>query len=354
MSRIRYLEFRPGRWVKLVDGKVIGPAMPEEVAAWKQEQAEQAQIWEDVLRHTPAMPQPTSHLLEAEKTEPARPHIPEQVPAAAQAGTVPEEFATPPGAEITEAVPVLPQALPTAPETEAKAGVEAPPKGRTGTTVPIEEAAETGPEIVTEFPLAVKEAALETAIGAALPEEAMQAEPAMEVAPLEETVQPALETQAAPYAETAEAEPEAKAVLPTEAEEPKLEAKPAPSEEIAETAPGPEPEEVLSEDTGEGRHVPSTRRALAVHRRASRSKTPPSTSLDRAGQLYLWFMAAPTDDLAAVVRLGLSKYEERFKQPAGVVLCHAEDLPILEKAGLAVDVRQGKGVPAHSFWIGPK
>ena len=51
MAELRYLEFRPGRWVKLVDGQVVGPATPEEAAAWKRELAEQVRIWEDVVPH---------------------------------------------------------------------------------------------------------------------------------------------------------------------------------------------------------------------------------------------------------------------------------------------------------------
>ena len=51
MAELRYLEFKPGRWVKLVDGQVVGPATPEEAAAWKRELAEQIRIWEDVVQH---------------------------------------------------------------------------------------------------------------------------------------------------------------------------------------------------------------------------------------------------------------------------------------------------------------
>jgi hypothetical protein len=65
-------------------------------------------------------------------------------------------------------------------------------------------------------------------------------------------------------------------------------------------------------------------------------------------------MAGPADDVVATVRSGLVRYEERFSEPAGAVLCHEDDLPILEQAGLTVDVRRGKGVPRHNFWIGPK
>jgi hypothetical protein len=52
MPKITFHEFRPGKWVKQVDGKVVGPATAAEVAAWKQEKAAPARIWEDVVKHT--------------------------------------------------------------------------------------------------------------------------------------------------------------------------------------------------------------------------------------------------------------------------------------------------------------
>jgi hypothetical protein len=54
------------------------------------------------------------------------------------------------------------------------------------------------------------------------------------------------------------------------------------------------------------------------------------------------------------VRIGLARYEERFSEPAGAVLCHENDLPVLEKAGLGLDVRDAKHVSPRNFWIGPK
>jgi hypothetical protein len=65
-------------------------------------------------------------------------------------------------------------------------------------------------------------------------------------------------------------------------------------------------------------------------------------------------MVGATEDLVAAVRGGLTKYEERFDQRAGAVLCHAEDLAALDEAKLSVDVRPRKGVPRRNFWIGPK
>jgi hypothetical protein len=49
MPKITFHEFRPGKWVKLVDDKVVGPATAAEVAAWKQEKTAPARIWEDVV-----------------------------------------------------------------------------------------------------------------------------------------------------------------------------------------------------------------------------------------------------------------------------------------------------------------
>ncbi len=53
MPKITFNEFRPGKWVKLVDGQVVGPASAEEVAAWKREKAAPARIWEDVVATAP-------------------------------------------------------------------------------------------------------------------------------------------------------------------------------------------------------------------------------------------------------------------------------------------------------------
>jgi hypothetical protein len=64
--------------------------------------------------------------------------------------------------------------------------------------------------------------------------------------------------------------------------------------------------------------------------------------------------AARGEDLVAAVRTGLARYQERFGQPAGAVLCHESDLSQLEKAKLGVDVRQSEQLTARHFWIGAK
>jgi hypothetical protein len=52
MLRVTYHEFRPGHWVKLVDGQVAGPATADEVAKWRREKAEPDRIWQDVVQET--------------------------------------------------------------------------------------------------------------------------------------------------------------------------------------------------------------------------------------------------------------------------------------------------------------
>jgi hypothetical protein len=65
-------------------------------------------------------------------------------------------------------------------------------------------------------------------------------------------------------------------------------------------------------------------------------------------------VAGQADDMLATVRAGLTRYKERFQKAPEVVLCHSEDLPTLEGARLAVDLREGKSLPRRNFWIGLK
>ncbi len=354
MSKVSYLEFRPGRWVKLVDGKVAGPATPEEVAAWRREQAEQARIWEDVLRQAPApesqparpAPAPTRARETAERPRPrAKPKLLEEFP-------------------ISEAIPgVAEMARPT-----AKAAL------------PVEVAkVEHKPEAKIAPPVEVAKPEPRPTVEAAPPVEVAKAEPKPEakVAPRVEVlkVEPKPKAKAAPRVKVVKVEhkPEAKIARPKEIvkPKPKPEAKVAPRVEELEVEPKPKakaappvkvvkvehkpeakiapPEKAAKAKPGVGR-----RRTPTARRRTAKRKAPPTASTDRLGQLYLWIMAGPTDDLAATVRTWLPRYAERFKQPAGVVLCHAEDLVILGEARLPVDVRQANGVPLRNFWLGPK
>jgi hypothetical protein len=64
-------------------------------------------------------------------------------------------------------------------------------------------------------------------------------------------------------------------------------------------------------------------------------------------------VAGQSDDLLAIVRTGLARYQQRFERAAEVVLCHSEDLPTLE-GKLSVDLREGKSLPRRNIWIGLK
>ena len=421
MPTIRYHEFRPGRWVKLVDGKAVGPATAEEVAAWKRELAGQAQIWEDVLKH--AAPSQAT----ASAPEPAQTSQYEQpaAPPVSVASTTPVPPETRATAEPTPAAP--PRILRTVEEiraakvaARAEVAEPAPQSVREMQATPatVEQELQLS-QPAGECPAARTEPLAETETETQSPAQptpeaesslAIEAvtEPAELAAPVHETVQPmllaapvepaampglklpeqsaeagiepAVVTLAVPhYAEAQELLPEQATLHDQDAEaEPEPEEEPATVAEAAEvdeaaeqwekpaeaqpaemaTEEGPEearetePEEVaLPEEDGSrayARRSHSTAHAAAAKKRAFPS------SRDLKGPEYVWFVTAPTDDLIAAVRAGLAKYQERFSQPAGAVLCHAVDLPALEEAALGVDVRQSKGVPAHNFWIGPK
>jgi len=438
MPTIRYHEFRPGRWVKLVDGKAVGPATAEEVAAWKRELAGQAEIWEDVLKHAAptqtvaAAPEPAQIGQADRPLEPPAAAPPQAKPAAPPEPPMPprilrtvEEIraakAAPP-VEVTKPAPQSTQEMPAVPA----AAEEELPAAQAATERP---AATTEPLVEAELEIQPPQLTPETVPS---PPVQVEAEPVELTARVDETAQPAVPAAATkpaakrrrkpsklaiePLAQPAEAatsvhlEAEVEELLPeaattpgqAEEAEPELNEEPAVEQEEGEVE-GPEPEleeepaaeeeELEAEEPEQGlEEEPTTQeeaaleeaadewedtleeepaeaeteagsqeaaptrvrrgRAAAHVGAAKRKAGPPSDEVK--GPQYLWFVTAPADDLIGAVRAGLAKYLERFGQPAGAVLCHALDLPVLEEAALDVDVREGKGVPAHNFWVGPK
>ena len=168
-------------------------------------------------------------------------------------------------------------------------------------------------------------------------------------------------TSESPAARAAEkAKPTVKATPSKKATVPGARPKPAtkdrlPAKLLDEIAAG-ESEPV--EETATTAEAPSIgsrpkRSPAAVSRRAPGKAKPPAAQ-ERPNQLYLWIAAGQTDDLIAIVRTGLSRYQERFSHPAEVVLCHGGDLPALEGAKLPVDLREGKSLAPRNFWIGLK
>ena len=148
----------------------------------------------------------------------------------------------------------------------------------------------------------------------------------------------------------AEAAPEMEPAAPVEEEQE------APEGEFLVVEPPPLGEAPESEEESVAEPEPMIKLPrLRRQKDSSEFRAPASSASPRGfGPSYLWIVAGPLDDLASTVRSALTRYQERFNEAAGAVLCHADDFPALESAGLPVDVRQGKSVPPRNLWIGPK
>ncbi len=454
MLKVTYHEYRPGRWVKMVDGEAVGPATAEEVARWQEEKAEQARIWHDVVRGTTPAPSPDQP---AEAGGPKRGTARTDevgiwqdvvgqavdapaVSAAPQAGAKPgpptpqtvedavrsarrgrpvevkggrvvlsEEGRRSDAASVASTPTTEAGVVPSGPaqsnEKPAQPirglGREAPVRKRTATpeAVPEPEGEDVAPVVEPVMPkgelpptkvrrrrrkepeVVDESAGLEAAppakgASAAKPRPArrrarttrpgkpvqVEAAPVTAVPEADEfgSAEPALaeEQPAAEPVPTAGPTSIEKAVK-LKSSRPRKLSKEAAKTDLVPTA-GKLPADETAADSLQPEHVaevipsPEIRRAgpsSALHRRP---KTPPSPSQVDLSPAYLWVMSDATDNIAAAVRTGLARYEERFSEPAGVVLCHLDDLPVVEAAGLPVEAREGKGVLPRNFWIGPK
>ena len=483
MPKITYDEFRPGHWVKKVDGEVVGPATAAEVAAWKQERAAPARIWDDVVA---TASRPPSGEVKVAKPPAVRVGTPSPVPATtprvpataprvlggvggagapAQPGTPKEpdqstlwedlvKRARPsvqaegppeprqrqedtdwaeqaqiwqdvvkrarrpeaqPEQQSDQGTPISPTAAlereskpatrtppaPTAVAAEATRPVPAAePEGKATSAEKVFAAEVVSPKLTgkarrptTAAEPEAKAVQVSTAPAARpAPKPTLRtgltakalAKPAKEPAPAERAL-PA-ETPPASKARTARAtpqrpvgrterapkaaaktpsvskpaargghpEPAAKESLPARlldeidgdknlsAAKPTKEAASAKGRRQAPPAPG-------RERTG-----PRTKSSPAAVSRRTAGKGKPAPPQEQPNQLYLWMSASQADDLIAVVRTGLARYQERFSHAADVVLCHSADLPALEGARLPVDLREGKSLAPRNFWIGSK
>jgi hypothetical protein len=458
MPKVTYHEYRPGRWVKIVDGEAVGPATAEEVARWQEEKAEQAKIWQDVVHGTaPASPPErsaegapkggaarvdevgiwqdvVSQTVEPpkvstgsradRKTEPSPPRTVEEAVRSARRGrpvsvkggkvVAPDEGqrpgksrATPtptPEAAVTPAAPAEPAqklAEPTRkrmtperktprsePVPKSEARPDRKPKGEDIDTLtkPVVREGEAPPTKIRRR----KRKEAEVGGGAASVEAASPAEGARVAKPepkrkRAKTTRPgeAVQVEAAPVMEVpqvdeppigkaalAEGQPAAEPLPTPEAPSIGEAAKKRPrqpskvSREAAKADAVLAPESLSAGETAVGSPQPK-RAAQVIPAPKSTMSRPPSapqrrrkpsasTPQARLKPAYLWVMADARDDVAAAVRTGLARYEERFGEPAGVVLCHLDDLPIVEAAGLPVEAREGKSVLPRNFWIGPK
>ena len=436
MPKITYQELRPGDWFRLVDGKIVRPATAAEVAAWKQEKAAPARIWDDVIATASRPPlgevkvtKPPAAKTETPAGTGAR-HVPDQSvlwedlvkrtkpsvqakgplkPAPHQKDIGPAE-----GDQIwqdvvkrsekpsprPEPARVAPVSNRAAPQVKPGPAVKAAPvpaaapravspspaarRPDEGTTTRKAFAAEvassklveklkpsatveseqkgapvkapsarpvpkpTGP-VVREAKAEVKPArapARAQKTSPAEPSSALKA-PAAKTAPEKPATKPARK------AESAKVAARSKKAAPARRGKPKvrLPAKLLDEIEVEETAPAVEPRDEVVIPRRTARRT-ATSRPGGTESSAARAKA--RAAQERPNQLYLWIIAAQSDDLLITLRTGLARYQERFSHPAEVVLCHSGDLPALEGAKLPIDLREGKGLAPRNFWIGLK
>jgi len=402
MPTITYREIRPGKWVKEVDGKAVGPATAAEVAAWKQEKATPAHIWADVMKVAKAPPAkaespagPATHKEPDKSTvwedlvkraqprvqgpNPSQRHPPKEDADWAEQVKIWQDArkgAKKPGPQsaqpTAQGAPPVPRPTSEVKPTPTKAFAAEVAAPRLAAKAP-KPAAETKPE---DKAAPVKKAPAARLAPKPAPPAKLAAKtevkPAKEPARAQKT--PLAETPAAPKTPAAKTAPQKPATKTTGKAGPAVRAAPAKKktatgkhakpaqeklpakllDEIAaeESAPAPKPEEEATPAKERSRSRAKGSPAAVSRRTAGKAKA--AAAQERPNQLYLWMAAGQTDDLVATVRTGLTRYQERFSHPAEVVLCHGLDLPALEGAKLPVDLREGKSLAPRNFWIGLK
>ena len=314
MAKISYHEFRPGRWARLVDGKIVGPATPEEVKAWQRQRTDGQTIWEDVVDQITSRPElQAEHPLKRSARTPTKRKPPEP-------------------ARIWE--DVLKKAAPPKPPPEE------PPEVAPRARVP-REAEPTRPEPAPQDRQTAVGGITKLDFGTEPIRLPVPGEPIRSEEPIEPEPKPEIErAQPKPRVRS---KPQIKRVSPKQATTTKP--KPVATKEAHTT---------VSEKVAEPEPEPIPRPTAAPRRRSKKKKTTRPEPRGVGGQEYLWIMAEPAGDLASSVREWLPRYQERFAQPATVVLCHASDQAALEGANLPLEVRQTKGIPPQHFWIGQK
>ncbi len=421
MTRITYHEFRPGRWVRLVDGEVVGTATRDEVEAWQRSLDAQDDIWMDVVRRAaPATPahgdqadlprtslSPDSAARSASGPRPAdRPSPLESPPSRASTAKPPVR----PSVDVVE-IPGLtgPAGLPVASSRPTAArrpdadtvdipGFEAP-----AATVrpPVTVTHPTPPSVPTTDDLEIPALSQRSPAAPAAPQASKtpvpqtspprpttatgptrsvpavkqnkgadgpgvrQARPASPQRPQAVQRSQPPETPLVPdrsldaisaLVDEVDTSPKVTPAL----RKPIVRAEPVPAETLADEATGwgEELPEAGLDDDGASVDLDHLTPPRPVRRSVSQ-RTAPSAGRGPSegpepGPEYVWVVAPSGDNLADVVRSWLPKYQERYSQPAAVLMCHEQDLAALQGAGLPLEVRQGRNIPPQQFWIGHK
>ncbi len=320
------MEYRPGKWVKVVDGHIVGRATPEELAAWREARAHEqdAQLSLPDLDVDLAPPAPASgpgRTLDvplrpaferrgrrAEEPPapmgPARPAAAERhVPGAAQPARPQEPVAGP-----QPPAPPRPEDDLASLTIEVALARDASARRRQGLKPPADE--EDGPRTVRRR--------LPT-LGPA-PIERPQARPATaEATPLPKKVE--LVPAGRPQAKPKDVE-----VTPLPKPEP-ARRRPAASTSIAPPRPQPEASlPIAAEDEPAPEEVPVE------------EARPPAGPGAMQGPRYWWIYNASRQPMEDFVKEWLPRYKAKFGHEASFVICHEDDLAAIQAVGLEVDV----------------
>ncbi len=310
------VEFRPGRWVKIVDGRTVGRATPEEVAAWQLAHGRGAvasNLDLDVDLSPGPVPGP-AHAIDV----PLR-------PAYERRGPRPEP-GRPLGPEVDRDAPPVPAAQPF-PPTPAQAAQ--PPKRRppaapgAGQPAPRSE-----PSALSARP--------------APPGRPAPAAPAADRPPARPAEAPS--ALGAPSAATAPAQGRHSSSRPATAMAPARPRRKAGDSDGASAKVPPRRRKVAGE--GEGA---TALKAPASQSRASHDPAPthaqpaptaeatPPPEPDR-GPRFWWIWNVHGHPVAAFLREWVPRYKAKFGREVSTVLCHADDLEAVVACGYQADV----------------
>ena len=282
---IEMMEYRPGKWVKVVDGKIVGRATAKEVAAWQASREPGAEV----------PPAPTT--LEVDLDLPA------------------SSAAVDPGRSLD--VPLRPafrrrgQSVKRPAPGPARKPEPAPAQGRDDR---IDE------DMTVEMAVARERAARRRRTPAG--------------AKAEETADRVMVRRRLPTMEPAPAE---KPHDQPASEDTPL---PKPSQPPAKTAKPPTPRRRRSKLSAAGPEkqagqVPAAEAPAAEPTPEERQEEMAAT---RQGPSYWWIYNANRQPVEAFLKEWMPKYEEKFGHPATVVLCHEDDYAEVEATGVEAEI----------------
>ncbi len=306
------LEYRPGRWAKVVNGRIVGRATPEEVAAWKAERGLDPPPADDVdldidvgdssirpaagpgRAEAPLRPAFERRGLSVQPAQ-ARPQAPDGPPSRPAPQVTPHrlEMEVPPQPTLRPAAEVPGEQPPARHGARTRPPLNPPDEGNTGGPVLVRRKITRPPEPPSPAP---------TPRG-------VPARPARELPkPPERTAVESARPQ------TTETSPPQERSAPRPVVE-------EPAEPLAAAAAGPV-------ESGEDEVV---------------SAAPRDPS-------YWWIWNAYQQPVEAFLREWLPRYQEKFGHPATIIICHEDDLAAAQAAGY--DAQPSTVLQPGHFYLG--